>query len=279
VAEAEKTADLFAAAPETAEERDRLKARLRIGRGGPNIEEFNRKIASMREHDEMKGRHAEKSDAERSNANGYCASLCEDALIDAFGETAKERDRLKEQLATVIKECNDKAIAVAQLNASVGDAMHRAQQAEAERDRLRAENAELLAALKPYVDADFEHPNNTSKADAHNARLTAARAVIATMIEPQPIPEHAEKYVKWRDDGKFGWAYIVVGYCPDELAYFIGLAQELAKDIPEVNPGKVTCSKITVSSTMKGFTIAIARLAIPKREIPGYTERSMDFNY
>jgi hypothetical protein len=58
--------------------------------------------------------------------------------------------------------------------------------------KLDAENAKLLAALKPYVDADFEHPNNTSKADAHNARLTAARAVIAT-APSSPITKEKTK--------------------------------------------------------------------------------------
>jgi hypothetical protein len=96
-------------------------------------------------------------------------------------------------------------------------------------------------------------------------------------ITPIPFPKHARKFVSWHEDGKSGTAYIAVGYCQNNISYYVTLCRELANDIPEVDIDHIVCSKITRSDCMDGFTIVFVHLDFGKREIPGYTERKIDF--
>lgn len=99
------------------------------------------------------------------------------------------------------------------------------------------------------------------------------------MFKKQEVPKHAEKYVHWRNDGEGGWAFIVVGYCPDNISFFLALCEELKKDIPLIDENDITCSQITNSDSLKGHTIVICNLNFKKQKIPMYSERAMDFNF
>ncbi len=50
-------------------------------------------------------------------------------------------------------------------------------------------------------------------------------------------------------------AVILVGYCPDTLDRFVGLYKEAKKDFPGLKPEDVTCSKVTKSDSIQGYTI------------------------
>lgn len=111
------------------------------------------------------------------------------------------------------------------------------------------------------------------------------------------LPKHARREVVWHETNVeykgsekietpkkpsevTGHIFILVGYCSDTLPYFIRMAQELKKAVPELDLSEVTCGKVTNSYYVKGFTLVIAPIAGPKRDIPGYVvRRSIYFNY
>ena len=87
-------------------------------------------------------------------------------------------------------------------------------------------------------------------------------------------PKYTQKYVLWNENQ--GKVFLLVGYCPDTLPYFLGLAQELMNDIPDVKPEEITFGKVKDSGWAKGFTLVEASIKGPKRNIPGYSERSWE---
>ena len=68
-------------------------------------------------------------------------------------------------------------------------------------------------------------------------------------------PPHASKIIYWDKKDKRGRAFILVGYCPNTLDYFLALFEEAKKSYPELTLGEVTCSKVKESGGYKGFTL------------------------
>lgn len=94
------------------------------------------------------------------------------------------------------------------------------------------------------------------------------------------MPEHMQRGVAWREDGKGGSLVLRVGYCPDELRYFLGMATQVLKEVPEAEVERAVCGKVTHSSYCQGFTLMVIPIDGPKREIPGYEDiGKIDFNF
>lgn len=68
-------------------------------------------------------------------------------------------------------------------------------------------------------------------------------------------PPHANKIIYWNEKDKRGRAFILVGYCPDTLEYFLAIFEEAKKSYPELTLGEVICSKVKESGWCKGFTL------------------------
>ncbi len=62
------------------------------------------------------------------------------------------------------------------------------------------------------------------------------------------LPTHVQKLV-YRER-----AYIMIGYCPDTLAYFNAMYQEALKSFPDLTEEECECGKIRKSSWCFGFT-------------------------
>lgn len=104
------------------------------------------------------------------------------------------------------------------------------------------------------------------------------RAFLAK-LKVEKAPKHTQRWIVWNEDGT-GTAILLVGYCPQTLPYYLGLTAELLKTFPDVDQGEIGCHHVTQSHYVKGFTLLLAKVKGPKREIPGYDERkSIDFNY
>ena len=98
-------------------------------------------------------------------------------------------------------------------------------------------------------------------------------------VKPSPPPKHLQKRVVWNSSGD-GQAILLVGYCDDTLENFLGLAEELKKCIPQANIAKAVCGKVSSSAIIKGFTLFMAPIPGPKREIKGFEEYDrIDFGY
>lgn len=91
-------------------------------------------------------------------------------------------------------------------------------------------------------------------------------------------PEHRRKRIYWHD-GK-GTAVILVGYCPDTLAYFNALATEARKDF-DINEEAVICGRVTRSSSIQNFTFIMFDIDGPKRDVDGWDSynSTIDFGY
>ena len=103
---------------------------------------------------------------------------------------------------------------------------------------------------------------------------------ITDLIKIEPAPKHTQRRIVWHKDGKSGTAIMLVGYCPDTLPYFLGLAEDLMKCIPEADLQEATCAKVSKSDCIQGFTVLMAPVPGPKRVIKGFEEYdSINFNY
>lgn len=83
------------------------------------------------------------------------------------------------------------------------------------------------------------------------------------------LPAHTQKRIYWPEDGT-GRAFILIGYCPDTLAYFQAMYAEARKSFPELRPENCTCGKVTGSRTVQGFTLLSFPLTGEKHEIEGW---------
>lgn len=86
------------------------------------------------------------------------------------------------------------------------------------------------------------------------------------------LPGHAIKIIFWHEGG--GRAFILIGYCPDTLAYFQAMFAEAQKTFPDIRPEDVTCGKVSRSQSMYGFTLMA--FDVPKterREYVGWNSR------
>lgn len=72
-------------------------------------------------------------------------------------------------------------------------------------------------------------------------------------IQIEKIPKHAQKHVYWESDGQTGTAFIIVGYCPNTLPYFLGLYEEAIKDFPNLQMADIRCGKLSESRWHKKF--------------------------
>ena len=93
------------------------------------------------------------------------------------------------------------------------------------------------------------------------------------------IPKHTEGRVYW-NESEGGHVFLLVGYCPDTLAYFTALYEHAKKTFPDLKSEDVTCGKIQKSRDIYGFTFIKFPIAGKRRDIEGYTERrEIDFSY
>ena len=76
-----------------------------------------------------------------------------------------------------------------------------------------------------------------------------------------------------------GTAVVLIGYCPDTVPYFMAMAGVVLKSFPDADVNQMTCSKVTVSHYIKGYTVLLAPVKGPKRKVRGWDEGSIDFNY
>jgi len=74
-------------------------------------------------------------------------------------------------------------------------------------------------------------------------------------------------------------AVILVGYCPDTLAYFNAMFDEARKSFPDLKACDVTCGKVIRSESVKGFTVIL--FAVPDVPVDSwdYYNSHVDFNY
>lgn len=73
-------------------------------------------------------------------------------------------------------------------------------------------------------------------------------------------PKHAQRRLYVTNDKEHGLratGVIIVGYCPDTLDYFQCLYETAKESFPKLKSSAVTCSKVTNSPSIKGFTIIL----------------------
>ena len=100
------------------------------------------------------------------------------------------------------------------------------------------------------------------------------------------LPRHTTKHISWNKDGNSCSAFILIGYCPDTLAYFQAMAEKLKETFPQVKDEDITCGKVTQSDCIKGFTVIMVTVEIQRTLLVekglkalGWTERDVNFNY
>lgn len=112
----------------------------------------------------------------------------------------------------------------------------------------------------------------------HKPEVTPSKAKASTKVNPTgTLPPEDEPTV--RDLQHYdklhrvrGTVFLLVGYCPDTLPYFMGLLQEARKTFPRLDLKQVNFGKVKNSRWAKGFTLVSFPIDGPKREIPGYDE-------
>lgn len=106
-------------------------------------------------------------------------------------------------------------------------------------------------------------------------------------------PDYTQRYVIWHANEpqtappgvshttttEGGQLIVLVGYCPDTLAWFAGMFADMQAACPDVNAERAICTKVRESSCRKGFTLLLADIKGEPRDIPGFkptTWRSLD---
>lgn len=96
------------------------------------------------------------------------------------------------------------------------------------------------------------------------------------------FPQHAKKRIYW-GDGKAGSGrgVILVGYCPDTLAYFNALAAEAKKSFPDLTDDDIACGRVCDSPVVNQFTVIVFQVHGKKRKIAGWESYNcnIDFRY
>lgn len=74
-------------------------------------------------------------------------------------------------------------------------------------------------------------------------------------------------------------AAMLVGYCDDNLENFIAMTEVARESFSDLKNSDVTCSKVTRSSYMKGFTVIL--FSVPNKAVEGwhYDQGCIDFNF
>lgn len=92
------------------------------------------------------------------------------------------------------------------------------------------------------------------------------------------LPDHAQKRI-YKASRR---ACILVGYCPDTLAYFDALFIEAKKSFPWLKAENATCGKVTNSHSVQGFTLLTFLLPDDAPlDVEGWSIREghIDFHY
>lgn len=89
-------------------------------------------------------------------------------------------------------------------------------------------------------------------------------------------PKHRKKRIYWHE-GR-GKGVILVGYCPDTLAYFIAMTEEARKDF-EIDYANVTCGRVRWPSSMLHFTFIMFDIDGPQRGVDGWDSCNSCFEY
>ena len=90
------------------------------------------------------------------------------------------------------------------------------------------------------------------------------------------------KFVEWnKKDGEVisGTAVLMVGYCPDTVPYFLAMGEMILQDFPDADPNQMTCAKVRESHYVHGYTVILAPIKGPKRDVKGWDESHVDFTY
>ena len=102
---------------------------------------------------------------------------------------------------------------------------------------------------------------------------------------PITLPAHAQRRIYWsQQQGSKRWvgtAFILVGYCPNTLAYFQVMFDDAQKTFRTLNAAHVTCGQVTRSSSIQGFTLITFPVIGPRKEYKGWGsyEGNVDFTY
>ena len=91
-------------------------------------------------------------------------------------------------------------------------------------------------------------------------------------IKPAELPAHTKRFVVWQNDSSGGTLVYLVGYCPDTLAYYMGMFLDAQKYVADVDPNTAICGKVTKSISCKSHTLCLINVSGPKREIETFKE-------
>ena len=81
------------------------------------------------------------------------------------------------------------------------------------------------------------------------------------------LPEFTERYVIWSEDGSSGSLITLVGYCPDTLAYYQAMFEDMKLSVPGLINSKAMCTRVHASIVRKNFTMMMAPIDGPERTI------------
>ena len=93
------------------------------------------------------------------------------------------------------------------------------------------------------------------------------------------IPKYARRIAYWDKDKKCGLGFIMVGYCPDTLDYFLALYNRAQKSFPSLKMSECTIGKVSKSNWNYGFTIIAFSVSSVPRGWEKRALKSLDFNY
>jgi len=99
-----------------------------------------------------------------------------------------------------------------------------------------------------------------------------------TLQKEVELPEYAQKRIYWNKEGS-GTGVVLVGYCPDTLAYFLAMYEEAKKTFPQLKMNDCTCSKVHTSNCIKGFTVLLFNVSGEKREYAGWDSWNMSIDF
>lgn len=92
-------------------------------------------------------------------------------------------------------------------------------------------------------------------------------------------PKHTEARIYWHKEGSR--AFVLVGYCPDNLEYFLALYEWARERFPKLKRKDCNCGKIIKSGSIQGYTFLSFPVSGEMRDIPNFDNftSSIDFNF
>lgn len=101
------------------------------------------------------------------------------------------------------------------------------------------------------------------------------RIIYWDTVPVNPPEQRPRQLAELDADGKRGVrVHLLVGYCPNTLAYFQKMAEELRKTFPEAKDEDITCSMADRSSSVNRHTIISWRGKLAPGEYPEYRQIS-----